>query len=361
MSINDIPRNGDAGVTAYEAEVARTTSRTNDIIAPHDPKPEMGHVEGELDRTSTFNDAEKSKAPMTLEGYYRDFSPIAELNLENWQATEKALVRRLDMTLLPTLWILYLNNYLDRTNIAQARLNGMDRDIGLTGDDYNLAVSILTIGYMLAQLPSNMLLTRVRPSIYLPVTCIVWSSVAIATAGVKNAQHLFAVRFFLGYPRGSPIPRRESAPYRDDQSDIQAVFLMNCWYTRKEIALRTAILYSGLVLAQAFSGILASGIFSGLSGASGLYDWQWLFIIESLMSTVCGIAAFWTLPDFPGSKKGSAKWVLNDDTRRLAEARIIADRVTGASGTGSLKHGLMLAITDPKTWFFVVLNIFMTS
>jgi hypothetical protein len=203
MTDNDTTRsNGDAGVTAYEAEVARTTSRPQDIIAPHDPKPEMGHVEAqndlELDRTNTFNDAEKLKVPMTPEGYYRDFSPIAELNLENWQATEKALVRRLDLTLLPTLWILYLNNYLDRTNIAQARLNGMDRDIGLTGDDYNLAVSILTIGYMLAQLPSNMLLTRVRPSIYLPVTCIVWSSVAIATAGVKNAQHLFVVRFFLG-------------------------------------------------------------------------------------------------------------------------------------------------------------------
>jgi hypothetical protein len=203
MTDNDTTRsNGDAGVTAYEAEVARTTSRPQDIIAPHDPKPEMGHVEAqtdlELDRTNTFNDAEKLKVPITPEGYYRDFSPIAELNLENWQATEKALVRRLDLTLLPTLWILYLNNYLDRTNIAQARLNGMDRDIGLTGDDYNLAVSILTIGYMLAQLPSNMLLTRVRPSIYLPVTCIVWSSVAIATAGVKNAQHLLVVRFFLG-------------------------------------------------------------------------------------------------------------------------------------------------------------------
>lgn len=192
----------DSGVTAYEAEVIRTTSRASDFIAPTDPKVEMGHVEAqtqrEFDRTSTVNDTEKLKVPISPESYYRDFSPIAELNLENWQATEKSLVRRLDLTLLPTLWILYLNNYLDRTNIAQARLNGMDRDIGLTGDDYNLAVSILTIGYMLAQLPSNMLLTRVRPSIYLPVTCIVWSSVAIATAGVKNAQHLFVVRFFLG-------------------------------------------------------------------------------------------------------------------------------------------------------------------
>ena len=206
----------DAGVTAYESQVARTTSRTSDLIIPQDPKAEMGHVEAQtnnnMERVSTYNDAEKLEVPITPESYYRDFSPIAELGLADWKATEKSLVRRLDLTLLPTLWILYLNNYLDRTNIAQARLNGMDADIGLTGDDYNLAVSILTIGYMLAQLPSNMLLTRVRPSIYLPVTCIVWSSVAIATAGVKNAQHLFVVRFFLGileaplFPGASPAP-----------------------------------------------------------------------------------------------------------------------------------------------------------
>jgi MFS family permease len=336
-------------------------------------KPSMGHIEGRnasFDRTDTIvgpeTDAEKGHNqttstydPKSPEGYYRNFEPIAELGLEDWRATEKALVRRLDLTLLPTLWILYLNNYLDRTNIAQARLNGMDRDIGLTGDDYNLAVSILTIGYMLAQLPSNMLLTRVRPSIYLPVTCIVWSSVAIATSGVKNAQHLFVVRFFLGILEAPLFPGVScilSGGFK--VLTKQAVFLMNCWYTRKEIALRTAILYSGLVLAQAFSGILASGIFSGMSGVAGLYGWQWLFIIESLMSTVCGIAAFFTLPDYPHSKTGSARWVLNNDTRRLAEARIIADRVTGATGTGSLKHGLMLAVTDFKTWFFVCPSTF---
>jgi hypothetical protein len=208
----------DNNVTGYESQVARTTSRASDIIASHDPKPEMGHVEAQttdrdMDRTSTFNETENLKVPITPESYYRDFSPIAELGLADWRATEKSLVRRLDLTLLPTLWILYLNNYLDRTNIAQARLNGMDADIGLTGDDYNLAVSILTIGYMLAQLPSNMLLTRVRPSIYLPVTCIVWSSVAIATAGVKNAQHLFVVRFFLGVLEAPLFPGVSSSDH----------------------------------------------------------------------------------------------------------------------------------------------------
>ena len=131
---------------------------------------------------------------------------------------------------------------------------------------------------------------------------------------------------------------------------------MNCWYTRKEIALRTAILYSGLVLAQALSGILAAGIFSSLDGAAGLAGWQWLFIIEALMSTVCGLFAFFTLPDYPHSQTGSQRRFMDDDMRRLAEARLVADRVTGATGTGKIWTGLKLAVTDIKTWMFVSIH-----
>lgn len=153
-------------------------------------KAEEDHVEA----AHVENDHDRKRA----ESYYHNFAPIAELNLPDWRQTEKRLVRVLDMTLLPTLWILYLNNYLDRTNIAQARLNTINEDLGLTGDDYNTAVAVLTVGYMLAQLPSNMLLTRVRPGIYLPVTAIVWSAVSAATAGTTSPQTLFVVRFFLG-------------------------------------------------------------------------------------------------------------------------------------------------------------------
>lgn len=133
----------------------------------------------------------------------------------------------------------------------------------------------------------------------------------------------------------------------------KSVYLLNCWYTRKEIALRTAILYSGLVLAQALSGVLAAGIFSGMEGLAGLAGWKWLFIIESLTSTVCGIFAFWTLPDYPHSKTGSQRYFMTEDMRRLAEARIVADRVTGSSGTGRVVDGIKLAVTDLKTWSFV--------
>ena len=188
-------------------------NRTTSINSSHSTlRAEPGdeaYTKAEGDHVETVHaDAEKGhkRKSSTPESYYHNFAPIAELNLPDWRHTEKRLVRVLDMTLLPTLWILYLNNYLDRTNIAQARLNTIDEDLGLTGDDYNTAVAVLTVGYMLAQLPSNMLLTRVRPGIYLPVTAIVWSAVSAATAGTTSPQTLFVVRFFLGFLEAPLFP-----------------------------------------------------------------------------------------------------------------------------------------------------------
>jgi MFS family permease len=84
------------------------------------------------------------------------------------------------------------------TSISQARLDNFEADVGLVGNEFNVAVSILNVGYMLAQLPSNMILTRVRPSIYLPCCVVVWSFVSAATASVTSFGSLVAVRFFLG-------------------------------------------------------------------------------------------------------------------------------------------------------------------
>jgi len=81
---------------------------------------------------------------------------------------------------------------------SQARLDDFEADVGLVDNQFNVAVSILNVGYMLAQLPSNMILTRVRPSIYLPCCVLVWSCISAATAGVTSFGGLIAVRFFLG-------------------------------------------------------------------------------------------------------------------------------------------------------------------
>lgn len=192
---------------------------------------------------------------------------------------------------------------------------------------------------MLMQLPSNMLLTRVRPSVFLPICICAWSCVSAATAGVHSFGGLVSVRFFLGICEAPFFPG--------------AFYLLSCWYTKKELALRTAVLYSGLVLATAISGLLAAGIFSGLSGAAGLSGWQWLFIVEGAASFLLGVLAFFMLPDFPTSKSGSATWLLTQEERELAVDRIARDQVSDQESDHSLLYGLKLAVTDYRVWVFV--------
>ncbi|KAH6695060.1 major facilitator superfamily domain-containing protein [Plectosphaerella plurivora] len=271
---------------------------------------------------------------------------VAALGFENTAELEKRIVRKLDMWMLPQLWILYMFNYLNRTNIAQARLNTFNEDLNLKDGDYQTAVAILTVGYMLAQLPSNMLITFIRPSVYLPVAAFIWSGVSIATIACTSAGGLWAVQFVLGIVEAPLFPG--------------AVFLMSCWYTRREFALRVALLYSGLVLAQAFSGLIAAGVFAGLDGPGGLAGWQWLFILEGAGSGFFAITAYFILPNYPESKNGGAMWYMTEEMRKVAAARILDDRVEYAEKS-TVWVGLKLAVTDLKLYMFLFMNIFITS
>ncbi|VUC26060.1 unnamed protein product [Clonostachys rosea] len=263
------------------------------------------------------------------------------MTTEEYDAAEKSLVRKLDLTLVPMVWLLYLFNYLDRNNIAQARLSSFEKDLGLKGNEFNVAVSILNIGYMLMQLPSNMLLTRTRPSLYIPFWTALWSVVSAATAGAGNYQHLLVIRFFLGIAEAPFFPG--------------AMHLLSCWYPRKELARRTAILYSGVLLATAFSGLIAAGVLSNLEGAMGIAGWQWLFIIEGAGSFAAALLGFFLLPDFPGQRSGTVKWLLTDAEQKVAVERIKRDRVSLPEEDNSVWTGLKLAAKDIRTWVFVVM------
>lgn len=108
----------------------------------------------------------------------------------------------------------YLLNFLDRSNLAQARQGTLEADLGMSGTDFNLGTSIFFVGYLLMQLPSNLLLTRVRPSFYLALSCCLWGVVSTCNAGAKNFTHLVVIRFFLGFVEVSPksAPRTVASP-----------------------------------------------------------------------------------------------------------------------------------------------------
>ncbi|KAK1983920.1 major facilitator superfamily transporter [Colletotrichum cereale] len=261
-----------------------------------------------------------------------------------WRAAEKRLVRKLDMTLMPMIFLLYMFNFLDRNNIAQAKLNHFERDVGLVGNQFNTAIAIFHPAYMLAQLPSNMILTRLRPSIYIPCCVMLWSIVSASTAAAKGFGSLVAIRIALGLVEAPFFPG--------------VLFILSCWYTQKELAFRTAILFSGNLFATSFSGLLAAAVFANLDGVRGMAGWMWLFLIEGAGSFAMAFIAMAFLPDFVGSKTGVCAWLMSDKELAVAAQRIQADRVSVPDEKASIWHGLSLAVKDPRTWIFGAMQAF---
>lgn len=186
-----------------------------------------------------------------------------------------------------------------------------------------------------------MILTRTRPSIYLPCCVALWSVISASTAAAHNYPQLIAIRFLLGIAEAPFFPG--------------AMYLLSCWYPRRELALRTAILYSGVLLATSFSGLIAAGVFAGLEGLHGLAGWKWLFVIEGAGSFGTAMLSFILLPDFPGQRSGVVRWLLTDEEQKVAIERIERDRVSLPNEDSSVWRGLQLAIKDPQTWVFVSL------
>ncbi|KAK9344260.1 major facilitator superfamily domain-containing protein [Lipomyces starkeyi] len=238
--------------------------------------------------------------------------------------------------LQPTLWLMYWLNYLDRNAIALARLDDIEEDLGLTGTQYQTCVSILFVGYLIGQVPSNMFITRTKPSYYMSVCMAMWAIVSSLTAVSRNFTGLLLTRFFLGITE---------APYYPG-----ALYLLSIFYTRKEIATRISILYTGNILATAFAGLIAAGVFSGMSGAAGISGWQWLFILQGAVTFVIAIAAAFTLPDDPTN----TRW-LTQEERQLAHARIVRDTVGQQSMTSTFE-GLKDAVKDYRVWVFAFMQ-----
>lgn len=166
---------------------------------------------------------------------------------------------------------------------------------------------------------------------------IVWGVISAATAGVKNFGGLIAVRFFLGFVEAAYFPG--------------CLYYLSCWYTRKELGLRTAMLYSGALISGAFSGLISAGITANLDGAQGIAAWQWLFIIEGVATVGIAFISYFVLPNFPRT----TSW-LTEEERALAVWRLeedIGEDDWIDSEHQSFWQGAKLAFSDVKTYVLV--------
>ncbi|PWY82926.1 MFS transporter [Aspergillus heteromorphus CBS 117.55] len=264
-----------------------------------------------------------------------DAIPGVPRNPIEYAALERQLVRKVDWRLMPVLVLMIVLNYLDRNALPNARVQGIETDLGLKGDDYNVAISVLFAGYIALQIPSNMLPTRVRPSIYLPFCMALWGI-------VKDFRGLVICRFSLGFLEAPFFPG--------------ALFLLSSWYTPKELATRTAVLYTGSLLSGGFGGLVGAGVQYGLNNVHGLLSWKRLFILKGIITVGVSLLSIFILVDFPSTTRGLA-----DQERAIAIHRLHRHSGTVDEAKGPILQGIKMAIVDYKVWLLTAIIITKTS
>lgn len=303
-------------------------------------KPESEHKE--IPESYDINDVVKSHSSDSLIDingvplkYVNLPESLQNLTQEELATLDKKVTRKIDLRLMPMLIYIYILNYLDRNNIASARLGGLEEDLGLVGSQYQTAISILFVGYILFQIPSNMLLNYMgRPSLYIAILMTLWGAISACTGAVQGFGGLMAVRVLLGVV--------ESGFFAG------ALNILSCWYDRKSLTLRNSILYSGSLMSSAWSGLIAAGILNNMDGMGGLKSWRYLFIIEGAITVFSVPFAYWILPDTPSNtkflnqqEKDIIQWKLRQDTG--AEEQVEVKKL-------STKTDFKLAVTDVKVW-----------
>ncbi|EEU41890.1 uncharacterized protein NECHADRAFT_64202 [Fusarium vanettenii 77-13-4] len=201
---------------------------------------------------------------------------------------EKKILRKMDLRLIPMLALLYLLSFLDRGNIGNAKIEGLQEDLNMTPDQYNWCLTVFFFTYAAFEVPSNLLLKKLRPSVWLPTIMVAWGIVMTLMGIVKNYHGLLIARIFLGLTEAGLFPG--------------VAYYLTMWYCRHEIQFRQALFFSAASIAGAFSGLLAFAI-AKMDGVGGLEGWRWIFILEGIVTVIVAICAFWALYDFPETAK----------------------------------------------------------
>ena len=159
---------------------------------------------------------------------------------------------------------MYLLAFLDRTNIANASVFGLQNDLKLTGSQYNTALTMFFVPYIAFEIPSNIILKRLKPHIWLSGCMFLFGLVTICQGLVQNWSGLLATRFFLGLAETGMFPG--------------SFYLIGMWYKRSEAQKRYSFFFGSTSLAGAFGGLLASAI-GKMGGMRGYLGWRWIFIL----------------------------------------------------------------------------------
>jgi MFS family permease len=172
---------------------------------------------------------------------------------------ERRILRKLDFKVLPILWILYLVCFVDRSNIGNAKIQGMDTELKLKGQRYNIAVFVFNIGYLVAGVPLAILFKKTGPKV-LSAMMFCWGVTVIGCGLTRSWEGLVACRLLEGMAESAFVPG--------------AAYLIGAYYKRNEFLRRYVIFFSAGICAGAFNGFLSS-LLAKMDGVGGYKAWRW--------------------------------------------------------------------------------------
>src|SRR6202045_4480174 len=232
--------------------------------------------------------------------------------------------RKVDLRLLPFLFLCYILAYLDRVNVGFAKLQ-MLKDLSLSDAAFATGAGIFFIGYFFFEVPSNVLLKKFGARMWIARIMISWGVISGCMIFVRGAWSFYAMRFLLGLAEAGFFPG--------------VIFYLTLWYPSRYRSMRTAWFVAAIAVSGVIGNPVSGWIMDKLSGAMNLAGWQWLFLAEGIPSVLVG---FWVIY-YLNSSIGEAKWLSSEEKTLLADNLIAEDK-------DKTEHKLADAFRSGKVW-----------
>lgn len=242
-------------------------------------------------------------------------------------------LRQLNAKIIPFIIICYFVANLDKTNISIAALQ-MNADLGLSASMYGLGVGMFYISYIIFEIPSNIIMTKVGARVWIARIMITWGIVSAGMSLVQTPTQLYVMRFLLGMAEAGFTPG--------------IIYYISCWFPKSNRARAMSFFYMGSVMASII-GLPISGTILNMHGIADIAGWRWLFAIEGIPAIVLGILVLWRLPQSPDH----AAW-LSSEQKSWLKAQLERDNAgvevgKNHSWLSALKNKTVLLLS--LVWF----------
>lgn len=251
-------------------------------------------------------------------------------------AADDRLYRKVTLRIIPFLFVCYVIAILDRNNIGFAQLQ-MKHDLSLTDAMYSLGAVFFFCGYVLFEVPSNILLHKFGAKKTFARIMFLWGAVSVLMVFVSSTTQFYVLRFLLGVFEAGFFPG--------------IVFYLTFWFPSRRRAQPLSVFYAGVAVAGVLGGLVSGWIMKGMNGVHGVHGWQWMFAIEGAPAIFLGLIALFFLKDGPAK----ASWLSADEKSRLQDV-LSREGVVGKAG-----HSLGAALSNPHVYLFAFVYFCLTS